>query len=297
MLRFTVYAILFLLISNNANATEVDNFTDRDPLLKDATIQLNNLMLGYFNEAIRIANEKNSCDSKIITQSLREISYNFGWEQIELDITKSFLIDKRRSLRENSIYQNVSFSDAWALWMAKLGFIMRVNDFFIGSDKLGHFMQQGYYYFEYVYLKNNTLQNALDYGDMTERTYYGLETTGVYSYGDLAANYDGLSFWERVTNTNLALNTKPYFACRDNKWEQITHFTWEDYVTEAWDESVNCSTYRSAAMTDNVNANIAELEKKRFVKFGCPEVDKKKCQEMIEHYGNVAQHIITPSCF
>ena len=297
MLRYTVYAILFLLFSNNAKATEVDNFTDRDPTLKDATFQLDKLMHGYFNKAIKIANDKESCESTNIAASLREITYNFGWENIELDIEHSFLIDKHRSLRENSIYRDVSIFDAWALWLAKLGFIMRIDDLYIGSDKFGHFMQQGYYYFEYTYLKNNTLQKALEYGDMTELTYYGLETTGVYSYGDLAANYDGLSFWERVTNTNLAPNTPPYFTCHNKKWELAANFTWKDYVTAGWDESINCSTYRSDEMTHSVFTNIAKLEKMRFEKFNCPNVDRKKCREMIEYYGNVAKYIITPSCF
>jgi len=50
-------------------------------------------------------------------------------------------------------------------------------------------------------------------------------------------------------------------------------------------------------MTDSVNTNIANLEKKRFARYQCPNVEKNICKSLIEHYGNVAEHFITDKCF
>jgi hypothetical protein len=75
-----------------------------------------------------------------------------------------------------------------------------------GTDKLEHFFQQGYHYYQ---LKREQLTKGADdahavlkavqWGQKTERTYYGLLVSGVYSNADLYANYAGMRFFEGLT--------------------------------------------------------------------------------------------------
>jgi hypothetical protein len=277
------------------HSTEIDSFTDRDPLLSDSLHHLNQLMSGYFDEALVSANRMHSCDADTIKTSLINIIGGPLWAPIEYDIEESLIIDKRRSTLRNSVYRNVTLTDGFAMHVAKLGFMLKVGNFFVGSDKFGHFLQQGFDYFERLHTRNGTLEEALSFGEMTENTFFGLATSGVYSYGDLSANYDGMHFWERVTNTRTA-PIEPYFTCQDNVWQLNAPFDWMEYLNLAWDEANNCSRYHSKKMTDDIEANIRALSKKRGVRLSCP-IEPERCQEMIDRYGNVAPRVITEKCF
>jgi hypothetical protein len=76
-----------------------------------------------------------------------------------------------------------------------------------GTDKIAHFFQQGYTYYKTytrALAENKTpdeaVRKAVRWGRMTERTYYGTLLSGVYSNGDLAANYAGLKFYQGLTH-------------------------------------------------------------------------------------------------
>jgi hypothetical protein len=294
--RHLALSMFLPLFALQIHSTEVDSFTDRDPFMKDATAELNDLMDGYFAQAVEQANGKRSCDSKVIEKSLLDQIGGSLWAQIEIDIENSPTIDKRTTLVENSVYADASFIDAFALYLAKLGFLMRFGDYYIGSDKFGHFIHLGHDYYDLVYNKGKPLSKALAWGEMTETTYYGLATTGIYSYGDLSANFDGVSFWQRVTNTKLPQNVEPYFTCQNNTWKVTGPFDWNDYIKAAWDEGLNCSGYITPEMEEGINKRIRSLEKKRFTKLTCP-VEPKFCSEMVNFYGVLAPRIITPKCF
>ncbi len=75
-----------------------------------------------------------------------------------------------------------------------------------GTDKIAHIFQQGYDYFKTyktaINKGSNTIQateKAIKSGQKTERGFYGTFISGVYSNGDLAANYAGLKFYQGFT--------------------------------------------------------------------------------------------------
>ena len=85
---------------------------------------------------------------------------------------------------------------------------IRMYGFEFGIDKLEHLFQQGHQYYDRVkrelsHGKTNTeaVSKAIEWGKRTERTYYGLLTSGVYSNADLFANYVGLKFYEGLTRS------------------------------------------------------------------------------------------------
>jgi hypothetical protein len=76
----------------------------------------------------------------------------------------------------------------------------------LGTDKIAHIFQQGYTYFKIVERAKakrksdeKALRKAFNWGRMTEKTYYGTLISGVFSNGDLAANYAGMKFYQGLT--------------------------------------------------------------------------------------------------
>jgi hypothetical protein len=76
-----------------------------------------------------------------------------------------------------------------------------------GTDKIAHFFQQGYTYYKIrrrALAKGTTpeeaTKKAVRWGQMSERTFYGTLVSGVYSNGDLVANYAGMKFYQGLTS-------------------------------------------------------------------------------------------------
>ncbi|MCW5960659.1 MAG: hypothetical protein KIS76_10900 [Pyrinomonadaceae bacterium] len=86
----------------------------------------------------------------------------------------------------------------------------------LGTDKIAHIFQQGY---EYYKIRERALEKgkseeqatgkAVKYGKRTEATYYGYFVSGVYSNGDLAANYAGMKFYQNLLH-RLEIGDKTY---------------------------------------------------------------------------------------
>ncbi len=283
-----------LIASGLCFSTEVDNFTDVHPPLEDGREGLNALMADHMRQAVQNANLAGSCNPSVIEHSLiAEFGGSIGrmlWSTLEKDLETADHIDRRRSAVADSIYGGVHFWDGMCLHVGQLGFTMRVGDNIIGSDKIGHFLHIGHQYYLKSYTYAGGIDAAMSYGEYTERTYYGLQTSGVYSYGDLVADLEGMHFWQRVLNTDLKKGVSPYFQCEDNIWTQITEFDWADYVNPAWDESLNCSRFSTERMTSSVEERITQRG------LTCPG-KPHRCEEMIAHYGHLSPRLITPRCF
>jgi hypothetical protein len=75
-----------------------------------------------------------------------------------------------------------------------------------GTDKVAHFFQQGYRYFE-IYRRarqkglspDAATHEAVLWGRKSEERIFGVLISGVYSNGDLASNYAGMKFYESLT--------------------------------------------------------------------------------------------------
>lgn len=124
----------------------------------------------------------------------------------------------------------------------------------LGIDKLEHLFQQGYQYFK-IYneelakgqTSEKATQKAIQWGQKTERTYYGLMTSGVYSNADMFANYVGMKFYHRL-GSPITIGSKRYealFEFRSGRWQgkQIDDLL-KPFVGEQMNEALNPSSYR-----------------------------------------------------
>lgn len=79
---------------------------------------------------------------------------------------------------------------------------VKIDGCYMGTDKLGHFFQQGYeYYKEYIDEEDDgeseaaCYKEAVELGESQEGGIYGVVPSGTYSNADLASNYAGLKFY------------------------------------------------------------------------------------------------------
>lgn len=84
---------------------------------------------------------------------------------------------------------------------------LKMYGVYLGVDKLGHMFNQGYEYYV-LYHKalsekksaSEAMKAVIDWGEETENGMYGMVVDGVYSNGDLAANFGGFHFYENLLN-------------------------------------------------------------------------------------------------
>jgi hypothetical protein len=123
---------------------------------------------------------------------------------------------------------------------------------------------QGLDYFKRVQVDGADLDHVLRF-EHGEDGIWGLGATGVKSFSDMATNYAGYRFW-----SSLYQGAEPYVRCEeDRRWVKGRSFTWADYVTDAWDEAINCSEM-VPSLSARVQQNTAKLG------LACP-IDPLRC--------------------
>lgn len=126
-----------------------------------------------------------------------------------------------------------------------------------GTDKIAHLYQQGYSYYK-IYKKEITegkspeeaTKKAVEWGRKTERTFYGTLLTGVYSNGDLCANFTGLKFYLGLTEEIkiAGKSHSPILILKDGFWKfnhkiDLRESLIKPFVTAHLSEALNPSIY------------------------------------------------------
>jgi hypothetical protein len=156
-----------------------------------------------------------------------------------------------------SIYRNFTWPQSPSLVLSeRVAAVIRVGGEEVGTDKMGHFFTEGHTYFEMTKHLTLPVEEAILFGEWTESVYFGAQTTGVYSYADLVANFNGLRFWNRILALQpdplLLSMTRPYVRCEDRQWVPEARFSWVEYVDSAWNESINCPVFRTLGLLEEV---------------------------------------------
>ncbi|MCH2042235.1 MAG: hypothetical protein MK185_16510 [Saccharospirillaceae bacterium] len=177
--------------------------------------------------------------------------------QLESFAEQSPQVDRRRVSFSDSIYQDYLPKEAPTLVLSeRIAAVIKVNGVEIGSDKLGHFFTEGHSYFEVTNRLREGTEFGFLFGDWSESLYYGAQTTGVFSYADLTANFNGLRFWNRIlANQPDPLNQQtviPYIRCENRRWVVNNPFDFDGYIDSGWNEAVNCSAFRTAQLLQKV---------------------------------------------
>jgi hypothetical protein len=155
-----------------------------------------------------------------------------------------------------------------------------------GTDKLGHFFMMGHTYYtmyQYFLAHGKSTQQAHHilelYGKMLEFTYLGVLVNGVYSNGDLAANYSGWKFYSNfIASVKIGNSMQPpILVLKDNKWEFSKHITPDNllqpYISDNLNEAYNPCRY--TFMRSQIRRQI-----------------KKRCDDWIKRKGITRQIVL-----
>jgi hypothetical protein len=129
--------------------------------------------------------------------------------------------------------------------------------FEFGTDKIAHLFQQGYTYYK-MYRRalhegstpEEAAAKAVRWGQKSERTFFGTLVAGVYSNGDLAANYVGLKFYEGLTHPISfgSFTRPPVLLLRDGLWTfndavNLREFLLKPFISDHLNEALNPSIF------------------------------------------------------
>jgi hypothetical protein len=327
-------SILFLInvfLVNDGFAAEIDSVTPRNIKLENSLAVINEIINQRLQQGIEKANayreyieeidlyieQDNDCDEDVLYSELRKAIYqsytaSWGLKGYELDLQlRELLARKSYSLSLNdSIYRDIDYLEGFSLNLKELSDVVNIDGYLIGLDKVGHFFAEGWRYFE---LTNDgyDIDQALEWGRLQEAGKFGYSTTGIFSFADLTANFNGWRFWNNVLLKEddplkgmLAnLFNSSYVSCdiqivdsiKSRKivkaWEYNARFDLSDYIDGAWDEGNNCNSYDDPIIEEKVMSRIAEVDPE----FSCPYM-AEACAEARERYGYYAKYILHPYC-
>jgi hypothetical protein len=189
---------------------------------------------------------------------------------------------------------------------------IRVFGVHMGIDKVGHFFQQGYEYYE-QYLQqrargatqDQATAAAVRLGVEQEQTIFGDWPTGVYSNADLAANYAGFQFFLNLTQTvEIGGHRRPPILIRrDGRWA-FNPLAGDDYlqpfITDHFDEAMNPPLY-SQVMRRTIHQHIRQRAQAWMARRGLtPQQSMAHTRELATWYGQDYGHsgsdgLITPA--
>lgn len=213
------------------------------------------------------------------------------------------LYDHSRSWvsRENIYSKNYGLQGAFNL-----------NGHVIGPDKLGHFVDQGFDLIQVMIeegMDKDAFLASMEESNDLEDGWYGLDASGVKSFGDMAANFSGLSFYYGLLNGD-----SPQLTCdpKTKKYSMNFDFDWSDYVNDTWDEGVNCSFFydvenpfnrvKRGARGKRINFRVKRTDEEDHLKeylsklkppMSCP-AEMNKCKEISKV--NCANYFVSPKC-
>lgn len=324
-------AILIFLISffllQDGFAAEVDSVTPRDIDLENSRTFINEIFNQRLKEGIQKANAKDDiedmeedvfCDEEALYTELRKAIFqsftaSWGFKGYSLDKElRTLLASKSYSLALNdSIYRDINYLEGFSLNVKELSDVVNINGHLVGLDKLGHFFAEGWQYFELSGYQERNVNQALVWGKEQEAGKFGYATTGIFSFADLVANFNGWRFWNKVLlKENDPLKgafanffNRPYATCEiqffssfKNKkivkaWEYNSKFDVGDYVDGAWDEGNNCNSYKNPVIEEKVVARIKNVNPD----FICPSLPEY-CRAARDRYGPYGKYVLHPFC-
>lgn len=318
---FLLVTIVLLLVAPTlCFGAEIDSVTPRGVKLENSLSTINRIINERIEEGLLEANKDSNgkCDEDELYDELRKAifqSFTASWGLKGYGLDKQFrelLAEKSYTLSLNdSIYRDINYLEGFSLNLKELSDVVNINGHLIGIDKLGHFFAEGWSYFDRTHNDGNSFREALEWGKKQEEGKFGYATTGVFSYSDLAANFNGWRFWNKVQMQQkdplkgfLAnLFAGSYAQCKIQiidsikkrkivrAWEQTDKFDLGDYLDGSWDEGNNCNSYEDPIIEAKVLTRIKQCKPD----FNCPALPSV-CSEAQDRYGSYAKYLLHPQC-
>ena len=260
-----VFAVVLLSWSTSAVADETDNFTCRLRPLAESQDVLDTWVNDALHDGVAAANRSfpNSCRGPCLVRILQRAIGRSIPHPLTL-VPQSRLawwagtqavIDRCHLAFRDSIYGAEPYDQPLLFpFTGRVIFLadsIRLSGRIVGLDKINHFIREGFEHWREVE-RGRGIAQVLEQERgapqrpllMTEHGLKGLSLTGVVSYADLAAGYSGFRFWRDLLSSGLDSS----FVREDasGRFAIQRRFRFADYVNDAWDETINPSSFHPA---------------------------------------------------
>ncbi len=253
--------LILLACPGGAAAFESDQITRRAQPLGDALAAANERADQLLALAVDRTNERTGCRQDAATTHrvlARQVFHVMGrrtWvpargelPQMEFGAYGAWMesgpVDRRTFAVRDDLYSRVRPDERPILALFGPASTVRLGDLLVGTDKIDHFWVQGWLYWLRSH-RGVDEARAVAWGTRTELQIWGQATTGVFSWGDLAANHSGYLFY-----ADLLSDRSPVELGEDGCVALVRGFRWEQWADGRFDEVLNPSTYRPRLQDD-----------------------------------------------
>lgn len=326
--KFFLSVLISLAVFQAGFTAEIDSVTPRKLKLENSLSDINAIFNQRILQGVEKANaqqldvegmaEDEFCDEEILYDEIRKAVFqsftaSWGLKGYALDLQlRRLLARKSYALSLNdSIYRDIDYIEGFSLNLKELSHVVNINGHLVGLDKIGHFFAEGWQYFELTEYDEHSIEQALDWGKQQEKGKFGYATTGIFSFSDLVANFNGWRFWNKVLLKNndplkgVIANffNRPYISCdrqliasiKNRKlvkaWEYNKRFDLSEYLDGSWDEGNNCNSYEDPVIEEKVSLRIQNVAPD----FSCPYIPRH-CLAAQKKYGYFAKYVLHPYC-
>ena len=248
--------LIAALAAPGATGYEIDPYTNRDVDIADSLQVLD----AKVNEALDDAAASWSGGKnewRMVMAVYRRLGGLHWVDKLERWAMNAAAVEKVPNTRAQSVVNDFPFHAARVAWVFGFGPTIRVNDVYMGTDKIGHFFSQGRKFYR-RYRRSGDEALAARWSVVTETGLFGRLTTGVLSNADLVANYEGHRFYRSLFEDGIAPGKPAIFRWGDEGPVRQRPFTWADHVNAFWDEALNPNAY-SAALLPHVEERLLRL--------------------------------------
>lgn len=244
--RLAAGILVAMAAAETAHALESDAFWSWGRPLRDSSDAINAKVNAELRAVVDEANAgkpgKLACTT-LERRFMRRMRFP-SFQTVEVWAMASPLVDRTPSTAE----EEERYRKEWLFGATIPGDVVRwmppspiisIGGVRLGTDKLGHFFSEGillHSRFEARLEQGDDVEqaeaHALKWSVLTERTFLGLSTSGVFSRGDLEANHEGMRFYNQLCDVD-----DPMLRIVDGAWTLTRPFDIRDYVTPEWDET------------------------------------------------------------
>ena len=296
-LRKSGLAVLSLiLLAPSLLGAEADHYSLRGEPLNDMLPTINEMANQYLKRSIKDANilTKN-CSEEVLYNEMRKYFNNHSKGELVIRALKEKEVQKRMIPLKESIYENWNVWDGFLLGRKSaassplaLSPMVRMGEYVIGIDKLEHMFGMGFRYFSEHYLKERKISRVLNKGIFYEKTILGgnIVATGVFAYADLAANFNGMRFWNSVLAKRediLGEKLEAYVACDDSEFKQVSKIDFSKFIDASFDESINCSKFARNRSVRKMIAAIDKRGRQKGIEYKCP-MNQQSYEDILRKY-------------
>jgi hypothetical protein len=235
--------LLAFLLSITAHAYENDPVTTRLDPPGDATTAANARFRAMLQDAVNQFNRR--CDqpddparrrmARLIRREAgagqrvygRGLQKSMGYSRFSAFLETADI--PRHESFQTGMFNGLRLQDSIVLSTAGPASIVRVNGVLVGTDKFDHFIQTGFAY--------THKRDPIRWGTWTERSVLGLFTSNAFSYGDLRANHDGMTFYLHLFEGGSAIQRD------EDGCAQVDHWDWSHWIDDEYDEFYNVPVF------------------------------------------------------